>query len=117
MSILEPILWLFFIVYISETYYLAVMSLYQAMREGKVDKGTMTYKVFFALWVAPGLALDYLVNLTLGTALFQELPQRRWELVTHRLKRHCGQDTWRGKMATWICHKMLDKFDPRGRHC
>jgi hypothetical protein len=125
MGILEPILWFLLIAYVSETYYLAVMSLFRALRDGQVRKGSVAYWTFFLLWVGPGIALDWAVNTFVCSLVFLEppggwttQPKRRWsELITHRLKRHCGKPGYRGAIATFICHKMLDKFDPRGRHC
>jgi hypothetical protein len=102
--------------YIAQTYYLAVMSLARAKALGLIVPGTWQ-SVWFALWLAPGVLLDWFLNFTLFIVFFLELPETWGELITGRLKRHCGKPTWRGKFATWICHGFLDKFDPRGRHC
>jgi hypothetical protein len=114
--------------YIAQTYYLAVMSLARAKAAGLIVPGTWQ-SFWFALWLVPGLFVDWFLNMTLFSILFIEPPQgytndkgeRKYywfaELITGRLKRHCGRKTWRGAIARFICHGFLDKFDPRGRHC
>jgi hypothetical protein len=116
MTILWVLLWVFALVYVTQTYYLAIMSLGRARAEGQIKPGTWQ-SIWFAGWLIPGVFCDWLLNMTVGTVLFLELPKSFGELLTPRLKRHCGKDGWRGWLATGICHKMLDKFDPRGRHC
>jgi len=49
---------------------------------------------------------------------FLELP--REFTVTHRLRRYMTfpmRRTWRGAAAVWVCHNLLDIFDPDGKHC
>lgn len=92
--------------------YIVVMALQRAKRAGTLPLPSLI--LGFPLIVA-GVVLDALVNIFVMTALLWERP-KEW-LVTARLKRHCGQPTWRGKIATWICHNLLDAFDPDGRHC
>lgn len=92
--------------------YIVAMALQRARRAGVL---TTTALVMGSPLIVCGVLLDALVNATLMTALLLEWP-REW-LVTTRLKRHCGADTWRGAVARWVCHKLLDAFDPDGRHC
>lgn len=108
--------WSFVAVYGLFVYYLAVMNLVRAREMGFIKPGTRQ-SLFLALIVLPGVFLDWAVNMTICNLLFLELPKSWKELVTGRLKRHCGKQTWRGKVATWICHNLLDNFDPSGRHC
>ena len=69
----------------------------------------------------PIIALAYLVdifaNLTLATIIFLDLPKET--LVTSRLQRYMAgnQDSWRYKLAKYVCDHMLDIFDPNGNHC
>lgn len=92
--------------------YIIVMALQRARRAGTLSRAAFALG---APLIVAGVLLDVLVNMVLMTALLLEWP-REW-LVTARLKRHCGADTWRGAVARWVCHKLLDAFDPDGRHC
>lgn len=92
--------------------FLAVMSLQRARDAGTLSKP--------AYWLGlpilyMGLTIDFLVNVVVATPLFLELP-REWT-VSARVSRHCGQDSWRGVIACWICDNLLNTFDPSGRHC
>lgn len=113
---LEVILWIFGLAYVTQTYYLAIMTLSRARDEGTLKPGTLQ-SVYFALWLVPGLICDWLLNMTVGTVIFAELPKEAKELLTARLKRHVNEETFRGKIARFVCKKLLDRFDPRGRHC
>lgn len=114
---IELILWTVGSVYVLYVYYLAVMALRRAKLEGLIEPGTRQ-SVLLATVVLPGVVLDWVGNFVLGTVLFLELPKSWGELITGRLKRHCCKgDTWRSKLATFICHQMLDTFDPGGKHC
>lgn len=116
MNPFEILGYVFLAVYVLWVYYLASMSLLRARADGKVKPGT--FQAFAVLFVvAPGLLLDWLVNVTICTALFAEIPETWRELVTGRLQRHCGQPTWRGRIASFICRQLLDRFDPTGKHC
>lgn len=97
-------------------YYLAVMNVARAKEDGLIKPGTRQ-SLMLTFIVLPGVIMDWLTNMVPASILFLELPGAPHELVTGRLQRHCGKDTWRGKLATFICHHMLDHFDPRGRHC
>ena len=92
--------------------YIVVMALQRARRAGVLSTPAL---VMGSPLLVCGVVLDALVNATLMTALLLEWP-REW-LVTARLKRHCGQPTWRGAIARWMCQNLLDTFDPDGRHC
>ena len=101
----------FALLYATWIFYLAVMNLKRAK-----DAGTLTlpakvmgYPVLFV-----GLALDCLLNLTVCTFLFLELP--REGLVTARLKRLAVGGGWRASLAMWFAVHLLDTFDPSGRH-
>ena len=93
--------------------YLAVMNLKRAYDARTISK--------VALWLGYpvlliGLALDALVNIFIMTVVFVELP-REW-LVTTRLKRHIkGDKSWRKSFSYFICHTLLNAFDPSGDHC
>jgi hypothetical protein len=93
--------------------YLAVMSLARAR-----DAGTLstTAKLLGYPLLAVGIVFNVLVNWIILSVLFVEPP--RETMFTTRVARHCkyGQG-WRKRLACWICHDLLDAFDPAGRHC
>ena len=64
--------------------------------------------------IALFLPLYVLLNLTLGTILFLELP--RSLQFTKRCQRHMADHTWRGRQARWWCKNWLDPFE-EGGHC
>lgn len=103
---------IFALMYLTWFFYLAVENLIRAKRAGnlKWQAAIFAYPMAFV-----GIVFDSLLNLTIGTLLFVELP--RQGLFTARLDRHCAQPTWRGAIARWICTNMLDPFDATGTHC
>jgi hypothetical protein len=93
--------------------YVFTMGLYRAYLLKKLKGLTL----FMALpFVAVALVLDVLAQITVFTVLFAELP-RHW-LATSRLQRHiAGPDSWRRRLAEYLCTHLLDPFDPTGAHC
>lgn len=98
--------WLLFI------FYAAVMNFQQARDSNRMGP-LMRALAYPALVV--GLLLDVFVNWFVFTFVFLELPQE-W-LVTMRLSRLKKHNTWRGKLAGWLCKHLLDPLDPTGCHC
>ena len=92
-------------------FYLAVMNLSKAKKEGKLSK----IANFFGIPVLViGLFLDLLCNILI-TVPFLDLP--RETTVTARLKRYVkGKDNWRKRFTLWFADDMLDDFDPSGKH-
>jgi hypothetical protein len=89
------------------------MALYRAKKEKKLTKVALVlgYPILIV-----GAILDFIVNISIFTLLFAELPKEL--LVTHRLTRHIKTGTgYRYKMAKWICENLLDHFDPSNTHC
>lgn len=100
-------------VYALWVFYLAVMSLWRAKREGVLGPVAL---VPGYLTLAIGAVLDVAVNTTLGSLLFLEPP--REFLLTKRLQRHIKHgDGWRKRLAHWLCRNLLNPFDPTGDHC
>lgn len=101
--------------YVLWVYYLACMNLQRAI-EAKTIRPVA--KWIGILWVLPpAWILDLLVNLTVFTLLFWNLPSRPLELVTGRLTRYVnGDDGWRRRLAIWIAINLLNEFDPSGHH-
>ena len=102
-------LWVFWYAYI------LVMGIYRAHLSKRLGR----FATIMALpAVVVGYALDIAANLTIATVFFLELPCEF--TVTHRLRRYMQypmQRTWRGVAAVWVCHNLLDVFDPDGKHC
>jgi hypothetical protein len=68
--------------------------------------------------IAVGLVLDVAVNVLVASVLFMKYPQD-W-LLTSRLKRYLldkNERPWRRSLAFWVCSRLLDQFDPKGKHC
>lgn len=103
-------LYLFFGVYV------LVMGLYRAHLNKSLTKPGY---VMGAPWLALGYAMDVIANLTIFTVVCVELPREL--LVTTRLKRYLNDErqigNWRWRVAHQICTKLLDYFDPNGKHC
>lgn len=100
-------------VYTLWLFYLAAMNLLRAREMGTINKVAMVMG-----WpiVAVAMLIDLVVNVTLLTVLFLELPKEY--LVTKRLARHMqGPDGYRKKIAIFTCKTFLDSFDPSGNHC
>lgn len=101
-------LWAFWFVYI------LVMGLYRAQLQGRL-KGVVFVLALPA--VITGYLMDIVCNATIASVLFLD-PPRQW-MVTHRLQGYMRHqpNQWRGRLATWVCHNLLDYFDPTGKHC
>lgn len=101
-------LWVFWYAYI------LVMGLYRAQLQGRL-KGAVFVLALPA--VILGYLMDIVCNLTVAWILFLDPPREL--MVTLRLRRYIAEQPtkWRGKLATWVCHNLLDYFDPTGRHC
>jgi hypothetical protein len=75
----------------------------------------MQVKVFAGPSLVAFIVFDVLVNL-LASLLFLDLPKEK--LLTQRLMRYmAGPEGLRRRVATGICNKFLDPFDPAGSHC
>lgn len=94
------------------TLYLAIMSLYRGYLNNTLP---LASKVLGYPILAVGLFVDVVMNITLFSLFFAELP-REW-LVTTRLKRHIKKAGYRGWLARYLCHNLLSPFDPQGDHC
>jgi len=100
------------LLYSTWIFYLAVMNLARAKRDGKLTR--VAYVLGLPL-LGIGLTLDGLLNWTVCTILFLDIPQEL--LVTSRLKRYAtGPGGWRKSLAYWFARHLLDVFDPDGKH-
>ena len=92
-------------------FYLAVMNLSRAKKEGLLSKTALVLGIPVLI---VGLIIDFIVNVILMTVLFLELPSEG--TVSARLKRHNRTGTgWRKKLAAWF-EPIFDPYDPKGDH-
>jgi hypothetical protein len=100
-------LWVFWCLYIF------MMGIYRAFLQRRL-KGLSL--VMSSPVLAVAFVLDFLAQMTVFSVLFLDHP-RDW-LVTNRLRRYmAGPDGWRKRLADYLCHHLLDPFDPTGGHC
>lgn len=93
-------------------FFLAVMCLQGARDLKKLTPWNtrIGYTVLVVGWV-----LDFIVQVTLASVLFVELPREL--TVSSRVKRLIdGQDGWRRAVAMWLRDHFLKPFDATGRH-
>lgn len=92
-------------------FYLAVMNLARAKRNGLLNK---TALVLGTPLLVVGYLVDFLMNVTVMTVVLLEWPQET--TVTARLKRHNKESTgWRLAIVKWF-EPILDPYDPSGDH-
>lgn len=99
-------------IYLLWIFYLAVMNLHRVHKTTGLSKTTF---IFGVPVLAVGLLLDVLVNISVCSLLFLDIPREL--TVTARLQRYNkASDGWRKKTALWIAEHFLDVFDPSGKH-
>jgi hypothetical protein len=102
-------MWLFWLLYV------LVMGLYRAHLDNQL---TLPAKILGFPVIILGFIVDWLANWTIASLLFWEFPKNGKELVTDRLTLYLMQEQgYKYKVAQWLCTKLLDYFDPRGKHC
>lgn len=99
-------------VYALWVFFLACMALERARDEGRLSKWGLGFGLV-VLWV--GYGLDVVINLTVCTVVFVELP-REWT-VSSRVSRLEAGTGYRKVVAVWVCQNLLNPFDPSGKHC
>jgi hypothetical protein len=109
-------LWAFAFMNATLLMFLAIMSLKSARDAGKLDHISRPIYLLFEVYAVVGVVLDVILQITIGTLIFVELP--REPLFTGRCERHEADDGdgWRKSLAFWLCHNLLDPFQ-QGGHC
>ena len=113
-TVLTDIIGLWTILAVFYTLYIAAIQLYS-------DRNNLPkwIKIFALPILVVMLVCDFLMQITLFTILFLDIP--RDLLVTARLKRYrdnaAYNSTWRQHVATLICTEALNPFDPSKHHC
>lgn len=95
-------------------FYAAVMRL-KMIRDAGGLEGRPWVKAFGYFTLAMGLALDLIVNVVVGTAVFREWP-REWTLSERLWRLSNGLPSWRQRWALAIRVALLDVIDPEGIH-
>jgi hypothetical protein len=96
-------------IYVTWLLYITVMHLRRV-------RDQLSRPVQWLAWpaVSVGVACDVLLNVLVGSLLFADPPREL--LVTSRLKRYqAAPNTWRARLARWLCAHLLNPFDER--HC
>lgn len=110
MRILLTMIYIYLFVFISWILFLSVMSL----KTHRHELGPVAKIHGYAL-LGIGLAVDLVLTVVIGSVLFLSPPREL--TLTGRLKRHKADGGWRGRMAAWVCEKLLNQFDAGGHHC
>jgi hypothetical protein len=110
---MEPVLLTLGSLYALWALYLAAMALDRARRAGALSLPAKVLGYPLALFA---FAFDVAVNLTLGTLLLLDRP-REWTLSERLTRLGNGPAGWRRGLARFVCTRLLDTFDPTGRHC
>lgn len=99
-------------IYLLWIHYAAAMRLMQVRDSGKLTKAIKAIG-YPALVI--GLGLDFLVNVTVCSLVFLEIPKEY--TVSARLWRLSNaQGSYRNKLALWLRVNLLDALDPSGVH-
>ena len=112
MPILQAVLFYLVLCYLTFALYLAVLSLWNAKRAGKLTPAVLV--LGWPLVVLGGLC-DFALNMV-STLVFLDIPSEVF--LTQRCNRYINGDgaPWRRALALWICRNMLDPVAVGG-HC
>ena len=96
-------------------FYLAYCTLWQAKKSGKWEK--LPWPVRAMAWgiLGPGVVLDGLFNVTIGSVAFWEWPELNRLMFTARCSKWMRDQGWRGRLARWVCDGWLNPFQEN--HC
>ncbi len=97
--------------FVTWIFYYVIMGL---KRRKKEITGLWRIPAYFIVII--GMVIDVIYNVTAGTVIFIDLPKEL--LFTSRLQRYKNEmGGWRYIVATWFCQKLLNPYDPSGKHC
>jgi hypothetical protein len=112
--------------------YIHAMGLYRAKLKGRLVGLPLILSIPVIVFT---FALDVVIQFTIASLVFWQWPKgikfekRAWHeftypwpvgdwFVTHRLRRYIKEgEGWRFKVASVICYRLTDPFDPTGAHC
>ena len=131
---MTTVLYILFVVWVFWHLYIHAMGLYRAKLSGRLVGLPLVLSVPV---IAVTFLLDAFLQFTVASLAFWKWPEGLkltkhtikgitipWVagdvFVTHRLRRYiaAGPDLgWRYKVASVICYRLTDPFDPTGAHC
>ena len=100
-------------IYVLWILFLAVMSLKRAK-----DNGTLTVVAKYLGWPIFGLGylMDFLLNIFPFSLIVADFPEE-WTISVHIERLLKEGNSWQQAVCRFICHNLLDAFDPSGNHC
>ena len=92
--------------------YIAVMKLKEQRRQlGPIAK------VFAYIGLGLALVKDAVLVLIFSVLLLTVPRELTLTAMLKRLQITYAEGGWRGVAAAWVCAKLLNQFDPSGKHC
>ena len=89
-------------------------------RKHQIREKTGLFYYIILFLAAIGYPGDVLFNIIWGSIILLDVP-RLWKgefTLSLRLERiHKTGRGWRLRIASWVCEKLLDPYDPDGDHC
>jgi hypothetical protein len=84
-------------------------------QSGKMTAAPPYVRWMLYLYLALGVALDFVFNCTLGAVMFLEAPWGHGVLFTARCHSHRADSGWRKNVADWVCDGWLNPAEDG--HC
>lgn len=108
---------IFALVLMWQTYVIYIAAMHLKRYEALIEQKPRPIRWFGLSVLAVGVACDVVLNVVVASVAFLDPPREL--LLTRRLQRYVDKPAlaWRRGLARWVCHNMLDPFDPKGRHC
>lgn len=101
--------------YVLFVLYLAYVTLWVARSNGKLATAPLPVRAVAWSILGAALVLDVLFNVTVGSLIYLELPERRRLTFTARCKKWRADSGVRGRFAVWVCEGWLNPF--QDHHC
>lgn len=100
-------------IYIFWILYVYVMGVYRAHLDKRLYGivKILSYPTIFFAFI-----IDIFANIVIASFLFIDKPHE-WLVTTRLIRYKNGDYGWRTRVAHYICHNLLDPFDPSGKHC
>jgi hypothetical protein len=95
------------------TLFLTYCALHASIKSGKFYATPWPVRAMSYLLLAVMGGVDAIFNITIGSAVFLELP-KSW-MFTTRCSSHLNDFDWRGDLARWVCNGWLNPFEEG--HC
>lgn len=86
-----------------------------AKKNGKLDATPALARAILYSYIAIGIAMDLVFNVTVGAIAFWEAPWGHGWLFTARCASHRHDGDWRQDLAEWVCEGWLNPHE--AGHC